>query len=193
MPDAPSLIAFAGSLRKASLNKQLVEVAARGAESAGARVTIIDLADFPMPLYNQDIEDAEGLPDNARKFKQLLIAHDGMLIASPENNSALSAVLKNAIDWASRKEKADPGPLVAFKGKVAGIMAASPSWMGGVRGLLGLRAILASIGVHVVHAQALVSAAHEAFTDDDLKDEARRKEVENVGAEVTRLIARLRA
>jgi len=89
---------FAGSARKASTNKQLAASAASTAEKAGAKVTLIDLADFDMPIYNGDIEAATGLPENAKRLKQLFVEHDGFFIASPEYNSSFSAVLKNALD-----------------------------------------------------------------------------------------------
>ncbi len=98
------VLAFAGSSRQESFNKKLVRIAAAGAEGAGARVTVIDLADYPMSLFNQDLEAGEGMPEAARAFKQLLIEHDGFLIASPEYNGAFSPLLKNALDWASRAE-----------------------------------------------------------------------------------------
>ena len=102
MTDTPKILAFAGSTRTDSFNKKLVKIAAQGARAAGAEATFIDLRDFAMPLFDEDLEANEGLPRGARQFKDLLLAHDGLLIASPEYNSSLTAVLKNAIDWASR-------------------------------------------------------------------------------------------
>src|SRR4051794_3544661 len=111
----PKILAFAGSTRTASFNKQVVQIAAEGARAAGAQVEIIDLRDLPMPLFDQDLEAAEGLPENAKKFKALLRSSDALLIASPEYNSSISAVLKNAIDWASRAETEEEPPLVCFR------------------------------------------------------------------------------
>ena len=115
----PKILAFSGSARKDSYNQKLVKIAASGAEKAGAEVAVINLADFAMPIFNQDLEAAEGMPEKARQFKQLLIEHDGFLIASPEYNSAFSPLLKNAIDWASRRVGGEP-PLVAYKGEGGG-------------------------------------------------------------------------
>ncbi len=98
------ILAFAGSLRRGSFNKKLVRIAADGARAAGAEVTEIDLRDIPMPLFDGDIEREQGLPPNAKLFKRALIESQGMIISSPEYNSAIPAVLKNAIDWASRAE-----------------------------------------------------------------------------------------
>lgn len=92
------ILAFSGSARQESFNQKLVKLAARGVEQAGAQVTVVNLADYPMPIFNQDLEAVEGMPQHAKAFKELLIAHDGFLLASPEYNSAFSPLLKNAID-----------------------------------------------------------------------------------------------
>jgi chromate reductase, NAD(P)H dehydrogenase (quinone) len=95
----PRVLVFAGSLRKASFNKKLASIAANGARQAGADVTLIDLRDFPLPVFDQDLEAEQGMPENGKKLKQLFIDHDGFLIAAPEYNSSITAVLKNVIDW----------------------------------------------------------------------------------------------
>src|SRR5215831_8860589 len=117
----PRILAFAGSTRRESFNKKLVPIAAKGARDAGADVTLIDLKDFPLPLFDQDFESEHGMPENGKKLKTLFIEHDGLLIASPEYNSSITGVLKNAIDWVSRPAP-DAPPLVAFRGKVATLM-----------------------------------------------------------------------
>ena len=132
----PRILAFAGSLRRESFNKKLVPIAAKGARDAGAEVTLIGLEDFPLPLFDQDLEARQGMPENGKKLKQLFIDHDGLLIASPEYNSSITAVLKNAIDWVSRPAPGEPS-LVAFRSKVATLMSASPGALGGLRGLVG--------------------------------------------------------
>src|SRR5262245_41278463 len=98
----PRILAFAGSTRTESYNKRLVRIAAQGARSAGAEVTVIDLRDLPLPLFDEDLEKNEGLPASGRKLKDLFLAHHGLMISSPEYNSSISGVLKNAIDWVSR-------------------------------------------------------------------------------------------
>ena len=97
MVTTPKILAFAGSARKSSYNKLLVKIAANGAQKAGASVTVIDLINYPLPIFNEDIE-AEGMPDNVLKLKELMISHHGFLIASPEYNSSISPLLKNVID-----------------------------------------------------------------------------------------------
>jgi len=187
----PKLLAFAGSLRTASLNKKLVAIAAQGARDAGAEVTLIDLRDLPMPIYNGDDEAAHGLPDNARTFKRLLIDHHGVLIATPEYNSQFPAVLKNAIDWASRRES-DEQPLTAFTGKVAGVMSASPGAFGGLRGQILLRSLLAHLGMVVVPTRIGVARAGDAFdADGRLKDDKQLQSVLQLGAETVRFVQRL--
>jgi NAD(P)H-dependent FMN reductase len=187
------VLAFSGSLRRDSYNKRLVAAAANGARAAGAEVTILDLASLPMPIFDEDLEARDGVHPNAMKLKELMKSHDGFLIASPEYNSSVSAALKNAIDWASRPV---PGelPLGAFAGKVAGIMAASPGMLGGLRGLVHLRAILGNIQVLVVPDQFALNQADQAFDDSGaIKDEKKRQIVEAIGRKVVQVAAKLKA
>lgn len=177
----PKILAFAGSTRTDSLNKKLARAAAQIARDAGAEVTFVDLRDLALPLYDGDLEAASGLPEGARKLKTLLRESDGLLIASPEYNSSITAVLKNAIDWASRAESDDEPPLVAYRGKAAALLSASPGALGGLRGLVHLRAILGNIGVIVLPDQAALGKAHEAFNEDGtLKAEGRTASVHSV-------------
>jgi len=157
---------FAGSARKASTNKQLAALAASTAKEAGAEVTLIDLADFDMPIYNGDIEAATGLPENAKRLKQLFVEHDGFFIASPEYNSSIPALLKNALDWISRPHTENEPGLWAFQGKVAAIGAVAPGALGGLRGLVPLRMMLGNIGVIVVPSQVAVSDGFNAFDEN---------------------------
>lgn len=176
------ILAFAGSGRMDSFNKKLVRIAVSGMEDSVSQVTYIDLSDYPMPLFNQDLEAAEGMPEKAREFKNLLIEHSGFLIASPEYNGFFSPLLKNALDWASRAESVDESPLAAFKGKAAALMAASPGGYGGMRGLVYLRLLLNNLGVVVLPDQVVVPDAFGAFDDKDfLKDPKTRRAVSNQG------------
>ncbi|MEH1816025.1 MAG: NAD(P)H-dependent oxidoreductase [Nostoc sp.] len=191
MASTPKILAFAGSTRIDSYNKKLVKIAAAGAKAAGAEVTYIDLRDLPLPLYDEDLEAQEGLPANARTFKDLMISHQGLLIASPEYNSSLTAVLKNAIDWASRPAP-NEAPLAAFAGKVASIMSASPGALGGLRGLVHLRSILGNIKVLVLPDQIAVSKAYEAFNaDGTLKDPKQQQSIEQLGDGLTKILLKL--
>lgn len=160
----PKILAFAGSARRDSVNKKLVMFAAGKARDLGADVTLIDLADYPMPLYNGDYEDEHGQPGTATKIYELMKAHDGFLIACPEYNSSITPLLKNTIDWVSRPHEGDSS-LAAYSGKTAALLSASPGAFGGMRGLVHVRSILSSIGVFVVPNQAAVGSAHKVFDD----------------------------
>lgn len=187
----PKVLAFAGSTRRDSYNKKLVKIAAEGARSAGAEVTFVDLRDLPMPLFDQDLEAEEGMPGNARVFKELLLAHQGLLIASPEYNSSLSGVLKNAIDWASRPEAGEVA-LAAFAGKVAAIMSASPGRLGGLRGLVHLRSILGNLQVLVLPDQVAIPNANGAFgVDGMLVDPHQQRSIEHLGEKLATLLIKL--
>lgn len=164
------ILVFAGSARSGSLNKKLARVAAAAVRAAGAAPTLIDLADYPMPLYDGDLEAREGVPASARKLKDLFTAHQGLLIVSPENNASVSALLKNTLDWISRQDGGESG-LVPYQGKVAALAGASPGALGGLRGLTHLRAILQTLNVLVLPEQVALGRAHEAFNKDgSLKD-----------------------
>lgn len=178
---APKILAFAGSTRTASFNKQLARFAADAARAAGAEVTFVDLRDYPLPLFDGDLEEQQGMPDNAKKLKAFFRDHDGFLIASPEYNSSITAVLKNTIDWVSRSETDDEPALVAYRDKAAALLSASPGALGGLRGLVHLRAILGNMGVIVLPEQAAVPKAHEAFdVEGRIKDERSARQVTGV-------------
>src|ERR1700722_3529976 len=170
----PRILAFAGSLRRESFNKKLVPIAAKGARDGGPLAPLIGLEDFPLPLFDQDLEAELGMPENGMKLKKLFIDHEGLLIASPEYNSSITGVLKNAIDWVSRPAPGEP-PLVAFRGKVATLMSASPGALGGLRGLVHVRSILGNIGVIVLPDQIAVAKANEAFKPDGSLTDPKRQ------------------
>jgi NAD(P)H-dependent FMN reductase len=183
------ILVFAGSARRDSLNKKLARAAAQSAREAGASATFVDLDDYPIPLYHGDLEAASGMPENARKLREIFLAHDALLIASPENNASMTALLKNTIDWLSRDVgdgKGDSSGLAPWRGKVAGLLAASPGGFGGIRALPHLRQVLATLGVTVLGTQVAVPKAHEAFTADGaIADERVAKSVRALAAAVT--------
>ena len=188
---SPRILAFAGSSRTSSFNKSLVKIAAEGARAAGASVEVIDLRDYPLPLFDQDLEASQGLPENAKKLKALLLAHDGLLISSPEYNSSITGLLKNVIDWTSRVESPDEKSLACYRGKTATLLSASPSGFGGMRGLVHLRSILGNIGVVVLPDQISIPAAHEAFeASGQLKDEKKRDQVLALGRHLAEFVSR---
>jgi NAD(P)H-dependent FMN reductase len=188
---SPRILAFAGSARQDSFNKKLVRVAARGAEQAGVSCTLIDLRDFPLPVYDGDLEQREGLPGSAQKLRELFSAHQGLLIASPEHNSSISALLKNTIDWVSRSPEGKPD-LSCFRGRSAALLSASIGALGGIRGLVSVRSLLGNVGVMVVPDQYCLGHAHKAFGPDGaLLDEDARKRAEQIGAELARVTRKL--
>ena len=190
MPNA-AILALAGSARPDTFNKKLIRIAARGAEAAGASVTVIDLRDFELPVYDADLEAEKGLPPAAVELRSLLERHQGLLIASPENNGSVSARLKNTIDWSTRSEEAQPD-ISKYQGKIAALLAASPGGLGGLRGLVHVRAILEMIGCMVIPDQLTVRSAHTAFDEaGELTDERQAKRVEAIGARLAALLQRL--
>lgn len=193
MMTKPKILAFAGSARLDSFNKKMVKIAALGAQEAGAEVTYLDLRDLPMPLFDQDLESAQGLPENVLKFKALLKAHQGLLIACPEYNSSITPLLKNAIDWASRPEPDEPPmSLTCFKNKVAVIMSAAAGGLGGLRGLVHVRAILGNIGVLVLPDQKSIPSAYQAFDEQgNLRDIEQQESVKNLGVKLAQILAKL--
>ncbi|MFH1222987.1 MAG: NAD(P)H-dependent oxidoreductase [Pseudomonadota bacterium] len=155
------LLAFSGSLRQGSFNKKLVTVACDIAKTKGAEITHIDLSQFEMPLYNGDIEDSKGVPAAANKLSDLFKNADGVMISSPEYNYSAAGVIKNAFDWMSRIRPQQP-----FKNKHILLMSASPSMVGGNRGLWSLRVPLEGLGAFVYPEMFSLASAHEAFTSE---------------------------
>lgn len=190
---SPTIVAYAGSLREGSFNKKLLKLAVAAARDAGALVTEADLRDFPMPLYDADVQEREGFPEHVRRFRGLLIANDAQLIASPEYNRSISGVLKNAIDWASRTGPGEP-PNPCFSGKTAGILGASPGAIGTLCGLMHLRSILGNIGVLVIPEQVALPKAAEAFDESGrLKDAKSQGMVEKVGRRLAKVAGALKS
>ena len=189
MTTAPAILALAGSTRRASLNRRLLGVAVAAARDAGAAVTVVDLRDYPLPLYDGDLEAEQGVPAAARALRDLFVAHGALLLASPEHNASIAAALKNAIDWISRPDGDVPGG-VAFRRKVAALLAASPGALGGLRALL--RASLEGLGALVLPEQFALGRAHEAWDDAGaLKDPRQQAGVAAVARHLVEVSARL--
>jgi len=171
MADAARILLLAGSVRNDSFNRRLAKLGAEAVRAAGGQATLLELADYPLPLMNEDLQVEQGVPKEAQALKKIFTEHDGFLWACPEYNSGITPLLKNVIDWVSRKEGSET-PLVAYRGKVAGLMSASPSPFGGMRGLVQVRSILGNIGVLVLPDQVQVPKAHEAFQPDGTPKDA---------------------
>ncbi|MBL6600592.1 MAG: NAD(P)H-dependent oxidoreductase [Alphaproteobacteria bacterium] len=188
----PKILIFAGSARSASFNKKLAAAAAGMAREAGAEVTLLDLADHRLRMYDGDDEAGSGVPEDARALRRIFLAHDGLIIASPEYNSSIAPILKNTLDWISRPD-GDDAMVAAYRGKVAGIMSASPGALGGLRGLVHLRSILGNIGVTMVPQQVAISGAAKAFNEDgSLADEGQAGQVKAVVDAVIRTAGALK-
>lgn len=170
------LLFFAGSTRRQSFNAKLAALAHRIAEANGLEATLISLADYPMPIYDGDVEIERGPPASAERLKVLMLDHAGIFIASPEYNASVTPLLKNTIDWLSRKVGGD-GPAKLFMHRPFAISSASPSQFGGIRGLLAVRQVLAvGLNATVLGQQLAVTNAGEAFdSDGTLKGEPQRK------------------
>lgn len=165
MSNPTSLLVFSGSTRADSLNRKLAKATADLAAAAGAQVTLADLSDFDLPIYNGDLE-ARALPTDVIRLKEMLYAHPAWIICSPEYNGSYSGLLKNTIDWASRPVAGNDewaNGLTPFAGKVVGLLAASPGNLGGIRGLLHLAPLLMQLQSWVSPRQFALANAGQAF------------------------------
>ena len=179
----PRILVFGGSLRAESYNQKLAIIAAAGAREAGAEATLISLRDYRLPIFDEDLEAAEGKSEAAKKLKELFLNAEGFIIASPEYNSGITAALKNAIDWVSRADSEDEAPLLAFKGKTAAIISASPGGYGGSRSLAQLRPLLENINVTVLPDQVSIPKAYQAFdAEGNLADPTQQAAVKALAA-----------
>lgn len=161
---APKILVIPGSTRTGSHNVKLAALAAKELTLIDAEVTRISLEDYPLPIYEGDLDAKAGAPANALRLKQMIMAHHGVFIASPEYSASVTPMLKNAIDWVSRvRERGDP-TYAAFKGRVFAISAASPGRAGGLRSLMALRQILElGCGALVIPEQVAIPQADHAF------------------------------
>ena len=189
------LLAFPGSARRDSFNRKALRVLIAEAERAGATVTHVEPHDFSLPLYDGDLEEKQGLPENAKRLQQLFAEHDGLLLASPEYNGFFTPLLKNTFDWLSRPlpdGSGKPGS-IHVRGKPAGLVAASPGNLGGMRSLQHTRQYLSNLGFLVAPEQAGIAGAGEAFDDNgQLKDDKLHKSIATVASSVVNLATRLR-
>ncbi len=184
------VLIFAGSTRHDSVNRQLARAALHAVEAAGAEATLLELADYPMPLLSGEIEAESGPPENAFRLQAVIAAHTGLIIASPEHNHSISALLKNTLDWVSRTPRVQGGN--PFSGKVAGIMAASPGGLGGLQGLDHLERVLTTLGVLVLPKKVAVPHADQAFdAEGQLLDATSQRRVAELAADVVDVARKL--
>ena len=164
----PKILVIPGSTRVGSHNVKLAALAVKELTLNDIDVTRISLADYELPIYEAGIEIRGGPPANALRLKQMIMAHQGVFIASPEYSASVPPLLKNAIDWVSRvRERGDP-TYAAFKNRIFAISSASPNALGGVRSLMALRQILElGCGALVIPEQVTIANADLAFDDMD--------------------------
>ncbi len=189
---AAKILILAGSVRKESFNRRLARLVADAVLAAGGEPTLVELSDYPLPLVNEDLQAEQGVPAPAQQLKQLFVDHPAFVLCCPEYNSGITPLLKNTLDWISRKEGNEP-PLVAFKGKVAALFSASPSPLGGLRGLVQVRSLLGNIGVLVLPDQVTVAKAHETFAaDGSLKDPSLADRIQSVARGLVEVAGKLK-
>jgi chromate reductase, NAD(P)H dehydrogenase (quinone) len=164
---ALKILVIPGSLRSGSLNARLAAVAAHEIALAGAEVTRISLSDFPLPIYDGDLQAKSGVPKNAVNLKRMIGVHHGVLIVTPEYNSSVPALVKNTIDWISRVQDAHETRGQVFRDRAFAIAAASGSRLGGTRALSALRLILTACHASVIPNQLALSFADEAYDDNE--------------------------
>ena len=168
------ILVFAGSARKASVNKKLAAAACKLAVETGAEARLVDLADYPAPLYDGDLEEADGLPGSMRDLRSLVASHDGLLVVTPEYNGHVPPLLVNVFCWMSRPDGKDKANV--FAGKKIAIAAASPGKLGGVRVVPRLRDMVAELSAVAVPGFVTLPGALDAFDDDgNLASEEARK------------------
>jgi NAD(P)H-dependent FMN reductase len=164
---ALKILVIPGSLRSGSLNARLAAAAAYEFAQAGVEVTRISLGDFPLPIYDGDLQTKSGVPKNAINLKRMMSAHHGVLIVTPEYNSSVPALVKNSIDWVSRVHDAPEARGVVFRERAFAIAAASESRLGGTRSLSALRLILTACHATVIPNQLALSFAGQAYDEMD--------------------------
>jgi chromate reductase, NAD(P)H dehydrogenase (quinone) len=188
MPHSTRLLFIAGSAREGSFNKRLAQLASRIAEANGIAATFADVADYPMPLYDGDLEAREGAPENAKKLKALMQLHPGVFIATPEYNASITPLLKNTLDWISRIRAENEAPLQVYRTRVFALASASPGGFGGMRSLLALRQVLElGLGALVLPDQVAVARAREAFDEHGhLKDKGQQERLKGAIVKLAR-------
>jgi NAD(P)H-dependent FMN reductase len=163
MPITPKILVFAGSVRSGAYSGRTADVAQKTLAVQGADVTRLSLLDYPLPIFDQDMEKEKGIPDNAMRLARQVAAHDGVLIATPEYNGSIPPLLKNTIDWVSRVRRDNGKPFQPLSGKPAGLCSSSQGRFAGIRAINHLRAVLVRCRMEVVAPECSVPNGEEAF------------------------------
>lgn len=177
----PKILVFAGSIRTGAFSGKTADAAVRELALQGAEITRITLADYPLPIMDQDLEAEKGVPENAVRLARLFVAHDGVLVSTPEYNGGMPPLLKNAIDWISRVRTDNGARIQPFAGRTAAICASSDGHWGGIRSAAHLRQVLSHIQMEVIAPQLLVPNAADAFDEDgEFREERSRKSMQRL-------------
>lgn len=186
---SPKILVFAGSFRAGSFSAKLAAAAAKELALNDADVTLISLGDYPMPIYDGDLEEDKGVPENAKKLARQIAAHQGVFIATPEYNNSLPALLKNSIDWVSRIKDTE----INCRERVYGLGASSPGPFGGSRALLDLRKVLINaVGAIIIPDKVEVVRAGDAFDESgNLVAEMPKKNLTTLSKNLVKLAGRL--
>ena len=184
------ILAFAGSTRKESWNRKVLAVAVAGARDAGAEVTLVNLADYPMPIYNADLHTADGVPAAMLELRKLMMSANGLLIASPEYNTSITPLLKNTIDWLSQEVNGESGN-APFEGKIGGLMGASNGAFGTIRALPHVSYIFSNLGVFMLPVVAVPGVAKSFDEAGNMTNERTKKMLSGLGARLANTIVKL--
>jgi len=185
-----NILVFAGSIRRESYNRKLARAAAQSVELAGGQATLLELADYPLPFYDGDLEAEKGPPENAFRLQEIIASHAGLILCSPEYNHSIPALLKNTLDWVSRTPRVKGSN--PFAGKVVGLMATSPGSLGGLQGLDTVQRVMTTVGALVLPNVVAVPNADLAFDAAGvLTNPDSLKRVQVLAAEVARVAGRL--
>jgi NAD(P)H-dependent FMN reductase len=184
------ILAFAGSARKDSWNRKVLEVAVAGARDAGAEVELVNLRDYPMPIYDADWHADHGVPEKMLELRKLMMAANGLLIASPEYNASITPLLKNTIDWLSQDVNGEGGS-APFTGKIGGLMGASNGAFGTIRALPHVSYILSNLGVFMLPVVAVPGVANTFDAAGSMTNERSKKMLGGLGARLAHTITKL--
>ena len=153
------IITIPGSLRAGSFNRKLIQIANDLLIRSDIELETLDLKDYPLPLYDGDLEDSEGIPDNARRLQAKIAAGQGVIISSPEYNSSIPGTFKNMLDWTSR------GGANPWGGKIIGLMGVTTGLWGALRGMPHLRIVMNALGGFVIPQQINIAHAEKVWDD----------------------------
>ena len=184
------ILAFAGSARKESWNRKVLNVAVQGARDAGAEVTLANLGDYPMPIYDADWHEANGVPENMVKLRELMMQANGLLIASPEYNASITPLLKNTLDWLSQSVDGASGS-APYANKIGALIGASNGAFGTIRALPHVSYILSNLGVFMLPVVAVPGVGQTFDAAGNMINERTRSMVAGLGEKLARTIEKL--